>query len=133
MILASQTFVLPHNEYQMEQLRDTLLGLATVAVGFVVTAVAIRHFFPHAPLLNHMVLAPPSHAEMEHLAHRESMVNFDHLIGRQGVTTTPLAPAGKARFDGQSVDVSSHGEFIDRGVTVTVVEVQGNRVVVRLV
>ena len=131
LILASQTFVLPHNEYQYEQLRDTLLGLATVAVGVVAAAVAMRKFFPHAPLFNHMVLAPPSHDELEHLSHRESMVDFAHLLGREGVTTTQLVPAGKARFEGQFVDVKSAGEFVDRGVAVTVVDVHGNQVVVR--
>ena len=131
LVLASQTFVLPHNDYQFQQLRDTLLGLAGVAFGVVAAAVLMRRLFPHAPLLNHMVLEPPSIDEIEHLAQRESLVDFAHLLGRQGVTTTPLAPAGKARFDGQSVDVSSHGEFIDRGTQVTVVEVHGNRVIVR--
>ncbi len=131
LVLASQTFVLPHNDYQFQQLRDTLLGLSAVAFGVVLAAVAMRRIFPHAPLLNHMVLKPPSSDEMEHLAQRKALVDFDHLLGRQGVTATQLAPAGKARFDGQFVDVSSRGEFIDRGTTVTVVEVHGNRVVVR--
>jgi membrane-bound serine protease (ClpP class) len=133
LILASQTFVLPHNEYQFQQLRDTLLGLSGVAVGVVLTAVVIRRLFPHAPLFNHMVLKPPSSDEMENLSHREAMVDFAHLLGRQGVTTSQLVPAGKARFDGQFVDVTSHGEFIDRGTTVMAVEVHGNRVIVRAV
>ena len=30
LILASQTFVLPHNDYQFRQLRDTLIGLSAV-------------------------------------------------------------------------------------------------------
>ena len=131
LVLASQTFVLPRNEYQFEQLRDTLLGLSALVFGVVLAAVAMRRFFPHAPLLNRMVLKPPSTDEMEHLAQRESLVDFTHLLGRQGVTTTQLVPAGKARIDGQFVDVSSRGEFIDRGTSVTVVEVHGNRVVVR--
>ncbi len=131
LVLASQTFVLPHNDYQFQQLRDTLLGLAGVAFGVVLAAVAMRRFFPHTALLNHMVLKPLSNDEIEHLAQREALVDFAHLLGRQGVTTTQLAPAGKARFDGQAVDVSSPGQFIDRGTTVTVVEVHGNRVIVR--
>jgi membrane-bound serine protease (ClpP class) len=91
----------------------------------------MRRFFPNAPLFNHMVLKPPSSAELEHLSQREALVDFEHLLGRTGVTTTQLVPAGKARFDGQFVDVSSTGEFIDRGTAVTVIEVHGNRVVVR--
>jgi membrane-bound ClpP family serine protease len=131
LVLASQTFVLPHNEYQFQQLRDTLLGLTAVAFGVVGAAVAMRRLFPHAPLLSHMLLAPPSSDEIEHISQREALVDFSHLLGREGVTTTQLVPAGKARFDNQFVDVSSRGEFIDRGTTVTVVEVHGNRVVVQ--
>jgi membrane-bound serine protease (ClpP class) len=131
LILASQTFVLPHNDYQFRQLRDTVVGLSGIAVCVVLAAIAMRRFFPHSPLFNHMVLQPPSNDEMEYLAHRESLVDFSHLLDHQGVTTTPLGPAGKARFDGQIVDVASRGEFIDRGASVTVVEVHGNRIVVR--
>jgi membrane-bound ClpP family serine protease len=47
------------------------------------------------------------------------------------VTTTPLTPAGKARFGHELVDVIADGEFVSRGTAVTVVEVHGNRILVR--
>jgi membrane-bound serine protease (ClpP class) len=53
------------------------------------------------------------------------------LIGKQGVSSTPLHPAGIAEFQGERVDVVSEGELIDAGVAVKVVKVDGNRVVVR--
>jgi membrane-bound ClpP family serine protease len=132
-VLASQTFVVPHNEYQLSQLRDSLLGLILVGIGVVVIAVLLRRWLPHTPLFRQVVLAPPSDEELEDLAHREALAEFDYLLGHQGQATTQLTPSGKARFGGKLVDVIADGEVIGRGTEVVVVAVQGNRVVVRSV
>ncbi len=131
LVLASQTFVLPHNEYQLSQLRDSLLGLAAAGAGIVVVAMLMRHYLPHSPWFSHVVLEPPSNAELEDLDHRESLVDLAHLLGHQGLATTQLTPSGKARFGDELVDVIADGEVISRGAEVVVVGVQGNRVLVR--
>ncbi|MGI5893031.1 MAG: NfeD family protein [Candidatus Merdivicinus sp.] len=56
--------------------------------------------------------------------------DMDYLLGKQGVTCTPLRPAGCADLEGVRLDVVTHGEFIEKGVDVTVIEVEGNRIVV---
>ncbi len=53
------------------------------------------------------------------------------LLNGTGVTLSPLRPSGMATIHGQRVDVITQGEFIERGVTVKVVEVEGSRIVVR--
>lgn len=131
LILASQTFVLPRNEYQMHQLRDSLLGLAGVGAGIIVAALVMRHYLPHTPMLRHMLLEPPSDDELADLSQRESLVDFSHLLGQHGVATTQLTPSGKARFGQAVVDVMSAGAVISRGAEVVVIEACGNRVVVR--
>jgi membrane-bound serine protease (ClpP class) len=131
LILASQTFVVPHNEYQMRELRDSMLGLLAVGVGIGVAAMFMRRYLPHTPLFSNLMLEPPSDAEREDLAHREALVDFGHLLGQRGVATTQLTPSGKARFAGELVDVIADSEVIGRGTEVVVTEVQGNRVVVR--
>lgn len=55
------------------------------------------------------------------------------LLGQTGTTQTELRPAGAALFDGKRVDVVSDGHFIPREATVKVVDISGNRVVVRQV
>src|SRR6185295_10346171 len=119
------------NDYQFEKFRDTLLGLAATGVGFIAVAVFMRRFLPKAPVFSHMMLEPPSHEELEDLSHREALVDFQHLLGRQGMTTTQLTPSGKARFGGEVVDVIADGEVIGRGEQVTVIDVRGNRVLVK--
>ena len=53
------------------------------------------------------------------------------LLGRDGVATSDLRPAGVARFGDERVDVVSEGEFVSAGAHVRVLNVDGNRVVVR--
>jgi len=131
LVLASQTFVLPHNAYQFNQLQNSLLGLIGTGIGIVIAAMLMRRFLPHTPFFSHVMLEPPSDAELEDLAHRESLVDFEHLLGHRGNAATQLTPSGKARFGNELVDVIADGEVIDRGTQVVVVAVQGNRVLVR--
>jgi membrane-bound ClpP family serine protease len=131
LILATQTFVLPHNEYQLAQLRTTLTVIVGAALAAIVAAILMNRYLPHAPMFNRMLLAPPSGQEASEISAREATAQFDHLVGQQGTTVTPLLPSGKARFGDQLVDVLADGEFIERGKTVVVTQARGNRVVVR--
>jgi membrane-bound ClpP family serine protease len=51
--------------------------------------------------------------------------------GDEGRTTSRLAPIGKARFNGITVEAKSIGEFIDEDVEVTVLRVDGYNVLVQ--
>ena len=52
-------------------------------------------------------------------------------LGKSGTALSPLRPAGNAEIEGELVDVVSDGEFIEPGVPVVVIRVDGNRIVVR--
>lgn len=54
------------------------------------------------------------------------------LVGRRGVTATPLRPIGRVRFGSEEVDVMTEGEYIDSNLEVEVISVEGSRVVVRI-
>jgi membrane-bound serine protease (ClpP class) len=131
LILASQTFVLPRNEYQMAQLRHSLLTIAGAGGGLLVGMFFLRKWLPKAPLLGRLILAPPDEEEQETIGRRELLADFQDLLGKQGVTTTPLFPAGKARIGDAVVDVIADGDMIERGKEIEVVEIRGNRVLVR--
>ena len=62
-----------------------------------------------------------------------AQMQYKDLVGQEGVALTTLRPAGMARFGEKKVDVVSEGEVVDRDSRVRVVEVKGNRVVVRAV
>lgn len=131
LVLASQTFIVPHSVAEWAEMRDTLLGLLGVSIGLVCVAIAMRKYFPRTPGLKHLMLQPPTEDELHTIEVREAIVDFSHLAGQIGQATTPIAPSGKARFGGELVDVICDGDVIDRGASVEVVSARGNRVVVR--
>lgn len=60
-----------------------------------------------------------------------STENRPELVGQSGLTKTALRPAGTMLLDGRLIDVVSEGDFIESEVPVTVIKVEGMRVVVR--
>ena len=53
------------------------------------------------------------------------------LLGKSGITITPLRPSGIAEIDGTRVDVLASGSFIERGKTIVVVKAEGMHILVR--
>ena len=131
LILASQTFILPQNEYQFGRLQRSLLTIAGAGAGIIAVGWFLRKWLPRAPILNRILLPPPAGEEAENIRRHEALVNLDDLVGAHGAATTQLTPCGKARFRDMLVDVITDGDIIDRGATVEVVEVHGNRVIVK--
>lgn len=56
---------------------------------------------------------------------------LNRLLGEEGITLTPLRPAGAVEIDGSRVDVVTNGEFIARDTRVEVIKVEGSRVIVK--
>ena len=57
--------------------------------------------------------------------------DMQFLMGTVGTLLSTCRPAGNADFDGMKLDVVSRGEFIEKGVKVEVIEIEGNRIVVK--
>ncbi|NQT92644.1 MAG: hypothetical protein HQ559_07780 [Lentisphaerae bacterium] len=53
------------------------------------------------------------------------------LEGKYGRTVSDLRPSGFATIEGTRIDVISRGEMISAGVDIVVLEVEGNRVIVK--
>jgi len=130
LVLASQTFVFPSNEYQWKQLPWSMLMVTAPLCGLLSGLWIVGRYMDRAPLLRRLVLAPPESGPMSEQAQREALVNFSGLLGAAGIATTPISPSGKARFGDQLVDVTSDGEVIGVDAPVRVMEVHGNRVLV---
>ncbi len=132
-VLASQTFVIPQNSYQFGQLPGSLFSIVMAGGGALAALFVMYRYLPNTPYLNRLMLKPPEGDQLDELSQRESLVMWNHLMGKRGVTTTPLIPAGKARFGDDTIDVTSDGDFISRGTDIYVTEVRGNHVVVRAI
>ena len=57
--------------------------------------------------------------------------DLQFLLGKIGTVLSTCRPAGNADFDGKKLDVVSRGEFIEKDTQIEVIEIEGNRVVVR--
>jgi len=57
-------------------------------------------------------------------------LGLEEMVGKSGVAITSLRPAGTALIEGQRVDVVTQGTFIDKDSEVTIIRIDGNRVVV---
>ena len=55
------------------------------------------------------------------------------FLGKEGETTTVCRPTGMAEFDGVKLNVVSEGEFLPAGTRVRIVQVEGSRIVVRVI
>ena len=56
---------------------------------------------------------------------------WESLIGETGTADTDLHPSGWVKVDDQRVFVVSEGEFVEKGKSVQILKVDGNRIVVR--
>lgn len=130
LVLASQSFVIPQNSYQLSQLTSSLATVLAAVAGIAAGMIVMRKYMDKAPFLRRVMLNPLEGNELAELQQRESLVDYAHLLNQQGVTTTPIGPSGKARFGRDVVDVISDGEFLPKNAAVRVVDVQGNRVLI---
>ena len=58
-------------------------------------------------------------------------MELNGYLGKTGIVSSICRPVGNVDFDGVKLEVVTLGEFIEKGTTVEVIEVEGNRVVVK--
>lgn len=105
-------------------------GLRMLFIAFFLASLIVAvafHFLKRTGLWSQIILQFAETKEQGYVG----PTNAAHLLGKIGITVTPLRPAGVADIDGKRVDVISEGGFIDQATAVTVVATEGTRVVVR--
>jgi len=104
------------------------LGIAVLLA--VVVGWWLAKFLPKTSLYHHIVLG---RAVQGQPAAAAAAPVSPIRIGETGTAHTMLRPAGKAAFAGQNVDVVTQGDFIEAGLAIRIVAVDGLRVVVEKV
>jgi membrane-bound ClpP family serine protease len=101
-------------------------------IGAVLLAVLLVSYLPHIPYLNRLILKPQTHEELPEEALADAVrPEVAALLGALGVAATPLRPAGKVKFGDEYIDVVAEGSYVEPGTRVQVVEIEGNRIVVK--
>ncbi|HNR05412.1 MAG TPA: NfeD family protein [Bacillota bacterium] len=60
-----------------------------------------------------------------------STKGYEKYLGMRGTVATPLRSAGTVIIDGNKIDAVSEAEFIDKGIEVEVIKIEGGRIVVK--
>ena len=132
-ILAVQTFVIPSSAEEMTKLKTSMLTFVGASSGFFVALILFRHYVHRIPMLKRLMLDPEEHSGDEFSKDvKESLVDFEFLLGKSGVAQTRLAPSGKAVIGHELYNVITDGRMIDKGTEIVVRQVVGNRIVVAI-
>jgi membrane-bound ClpP family serine protease len=121
LVLASQTFIVPQNSYQMLQFRNSLFILAVSGCGMLGFGIMLSRILEKINKPNDTNLVQET----------ERLANYDGLVGQRGTAATLLVPAGKARLGEELYDVVSDGDLIEKGCPIEVAQVVGYKIVVK--
>jgi hypothetical protein len=123
---------MPHTSQEWASLGVTLTTFAGTLVGAIIAAFALGYYLPHIPYANRLMLQPPGEDDLDADATAtESTESQAALLGAIGVAATTLRPAGKAQFGDDFLDVIAEGDYVNPGSRVQVIEIEGNRIVVK--
>lgn len=80
---------------------------------------------PQSTTWNRVVL------DAEETGYTAAPEEHQNLFGKSGTAFTSLRPGGTGLIEGKRVSVTTEGDFLEKDTSITVVEVEGNRIVVR--
>jgi len=130
LVLASQPYVVPTTPYEVKLTTENVVWVLGSFVGSVFLFILLVQFLPHTPAHAWTVL---SATEPQSAGYSVAMERDKQLLGKTGVAHSVLRPAGRAEIEGTVIDVVTEGDFIERGKTIRVKYVDGNRIVVEAV
>jgi len=104
-----------------------VLAAALVGVPLVI-ALGLK-LWPKTKIGRRMLLEMPQGDEV--LPDIPRQRQYKALVGRVGVTKSKMLPSGAVLIDGRTIDAVSEGVPIEAGQKVRVIDVRGNRVIVR--
>jgi membrane-bound serine protease (ClpP class) len=129
LVLSMQGFVLPDFEWQRDLFRRNILVVSLSTVSSIIIFGILAYSLPQMKLFNRLTLRAAQSAEEGFTV--QTKEEESKFLGKRGVTITKLRPVGKAEFDGEPLYVETEGEFVESGQQVEIIEVSGNRMIVR--
>jgi membrane-bound serine protease (ClpP class) len=127
----------PQTELDWHLFSNSILGLVIGSIGFIVLACILTKYLPKFEFMSGLVLVPSAakkgdEFEISMTASPESEISDVH-VGDVGEVTFILRPSGKVRFGDAIVDCVAEADFLDKGSKVEIIEIHGNKVIVRSV
>lgn len=111
-----------------DSLEEGILVTVVVIVVLCILMAVIMGLMHYRKFRSPIILDTEVRSESDYLGASD----LNYLLGREGVATTDLRPAGKGDFDGIELDLVSEGSYIKRGSRIVICKINGNRLVVRM-
>jgi membrane-bound serine protease (ClpP class) len=125
----------PRTEFDWQLFSNGVLGLVFGFIGFIVLAWALTKYLPKFQFLSGLVLVPATAKQGDEFEISMTIPPEGEIstvqVGNVGEVTSKLRPSGKVRFGDAIVDCVAEADFLDMGTKVRIIEIRGNRVVVR--
>jgi len=130
-----ERFPWPQSTLDWQSVTSGALAVAMGFTGFLILAWIITRYLPRLEFLSGLILVPAVPRK-----DKETPVSMTGPAGSKGAAVkvgdigkvlSTLRPTGKAKFDEHIVDVVAEAEFLEPGTEVEIIEIHGNRVVVK--
>jgi membrane-bound serine protease (ClpP class) len=131
LVLSRQQFLVPRFDWQWDIFLKNLRNIGLAFLGSLVLAAVLFRSFRKVPGFRRLILDSAQDAAEGYTV--QSPDSSGALLGRRGTALSPLRPAGKAEFGEEVLVVETDGEYLEPGTAVEVIEVSGNRILVRRV
>ena len=110
----------------------TTVGLSVLGSLLILTPVSLYigfKIFPKSRIGKVLVLSERQKRESGFTSFNRDL--YDRLEGAEGEAVTDFRPSGMARIGGKKLSAVTSGEYIEKGMRVRVIKVEGSRIVVR--
>jgi membrane-bound serine protease (ClpP class) len=138
LVMAGQSFTIPTTTRELNTSLQGMVVIVGAGFAFIFAAFGVSRYFGTVPVVGWLRLDLPERNNGD--ANRDGKQissdganRFPVGVGDWGVAESPLRPAGKAIFGDDFLDVVTDGSFVDKGTQVRVIQLSGNRVVVRAI
>jgi membrane-bound serine protease (ClpP class) len=128
-ILALQDFVIPDPSLPWQGeilLKNISHVLGTFFMAIIAALLVLRYIMPK---LSVVVEGPYLNTTLKD-SHADSIEAKKAIVGDIGVTMTFLRPSGKVKIKDEVFDGITQGEFMEKGISVKILEIKGNRIIV---
>lgn len=129
-ILSFQDFTIPRTPYDVQMFTKNIFTIICTFLGSGVAIFILFKYMPGIPVFHRLVLTASETAQGGFVIPSQPE-GGDDLTGRKGKAVTALHPTGKIEVNNRTLDVVTDGEYVEKGQAVEIIEIRGNRIVVR--
>jgi len=127
----------PRGEIAWNDFTWGVVGLSVGFAGFLLFAWLFSKYLPRLRFLSGLILVPASAGQSREMPVSMTAAPDSGIagvkVGDTGEVLSTLRPTGKAKFADAIVDVVAEAEFLARGTRIEIIEIHGNRVVVKAI